>query len=69
MCIHTIGIEAYIGIAQTYTAIKMTSFMGSPWLLDLDNIRYHSACATTVVSYTQSESTRLACLQFRSVSY
>ncbi len=28
-----------------YSAIKMTSFMGSSWLLDQDNASSHSACA------------------------
>ncbi len=32
---------------ETYTAIKMTSFMGSPLLLDQDNASSHSVCATT----------------------
>ncbi len=32
---------------EIYSAIKMTSFMGSPWLLDQDNASSHSACATT----------------------
>ncbi len=47
MCEGTIDKEAYTGIVQTYTAIKMMSFMGRPWLLDQDNARSHSACATT----------------------
>ncbi len=32
---------------EIYTAIKMMSFKGSPWLLDQDNASSHSACATT----------------------
>ncbi len=39
--------EAYTGILQRHTAIKMMSFMGSPWLSDQDNASSHSACATT----------------------
>ncbi len=37
----------YWYIVQRHTAIKMMSFMGSPWLLDQDNASSHSACATT----------------------
>ncbi len=50
----TFDMEVYIGIVhifilgwQTYTAITMTSFMESPWLLDQDNARSRSACAIT----------------------
>ncbi len=38
MCEGTIDMEAYIGIVKRYTAIKMMSFMGSPWLLDQDKM-------------------------------
>ncbi len=42
-CEGTIDMEAYIGdCTETYTAIKMMSFMGSPWLLDQDNASSHS---------------------------
>ncbi len=37
----------YWDCTETYTAIKMMSFMGSPWLLYQDNASSHSACATT----------------------
>ncbi len=37
----------YWDCTEAYTAIKMTSFMGSPWLLDQDNTGSRSACATT----------------------
>ncbi len=43
MCESTI----YRDCTETYAAIKMTRFMGRPWL-DQDNARYHSAYATTV---------------------
>ncbi len=61
-----IDMEAYTGIVQRYTAIKMMSFMLSPWLLYQDNARSHSACATTAWFCRQSECVRLAS---RSVSY
>ncbi len=37
----------YWDCPEIYTAIKMMSCMGSPWLLDQDNASSHSACATT----------------------
>ncbi len=51
---------------ETYSAIKMTSFMGSPWKWYQDNARSHSECATTAWFRRQSECARLAS---RSVSY
>ncbi len=59
----------YWDCTETYTAIKMMSFMGSPWLLDQDNASSHSACATTTWFRRQSECVRLARLQSRSDSY
>ncbi len=56
----------YRDCTEIYTAIKMMSFMGSPWLLYQDNARSHSACATTAWFRRQSERARLAS---RSVSY
>ncbi len=37
----------YWDCTETYTAIKMMSFMGRPWLLYQDNVRSHSAYSTT----------------------
>ncbi len=54
----------YWDFTETYTAIKMMYFMGSPWLLYQDNARYNSACSTMV--FRQSECARLGS---RSVSY
>ncbi len=45
MCEGTIDI--YWDCTETYTAIKITSFMGSPWLLAQDNTGSHFACAIT----------------------
>ncbi len=56
----------YWDCTEMYTAIKMMSFMLSPWLLYQDNARSHSACATTAWFCRQSECVRLAS---RSVSY
>ncbi len=39
----------YWDCKETYTAIKMMSFMGSPWLLYQDNASSPSACATTAL--------------------
>ncbi len=37
----------YIGIVQRHMLPSLTPFMGRPWLLDQDNARFHSVCATT----------------------
>ena len=47
MCEGTTDMEAlYWHCTETHTAIKITSFMRSPWLLDQDTASSHSACAT-----------------------
>ncbi len=66
MCEGTIDMEAYGLYRDIYTAIKMKSFMGSPWLFYQDKARSHSACDTTPWFRRQSECARLAS---RSVSY
>ncbi len=49
-CLHmcgTIDVEAYIGIVQRHILPSRWHLSLSLWLLDQDNARSHSACATT----------------------